>query len=348
MERRRTYTPGTPTSSRQTATSARRREDPEWTDAAANVSSASSYEDLGKTSSNQEGSDLDIELTSSAGDEGLDRLGEASAPLRTRSSNASGVASPRRRRRPKRDRMQSLRRTAMGSRSKDGIQSDPEGQPSSERGADDSFLDLLEATKTFMAMHPRYSSTPRSTSLSSQLDQLAAQSMPVRLGREESTPRGRTIDLPCEAGAVQERVAGTDYHSPAPASMSASTNFDLSSSDSPPSHGLTSSRGGDEASKDDDEADPLATTPQPIASDPRLSSDASRDLATPRETGEAEKPPSRPLHESWLDWLGRHMRRVTVGISLVGLGVVLAVGVGLFRPPTIRRKYVLHNGIKHS
>lgn len=347
MERRRTYTNATASASRlgsvKPATRALQRGDePDWTDASAHVSSASSFEDLGKQISTQEGSDLDMDFSSSTGEEG-EVSRNADLTSRTLLSKQAGPSpSPRRRRRPRRVRMSSLRRTAVSGRASiEGVQSDPEGRGPRERSADDSFLELLEATRTFMAMNPRYSSTPNSSTFTAgPIGQSSSTSMPARLPRHDTTPRGRTMELP-EEDDDQPDTNRADYQSPAPpTSMSASTNFDLSSSDSPPSHGLTSSRGGDDASKDEYEYDhdQQASPPQPIVSDPRLSSDASRELATPRDTGEPEKPLPRPPPETWFEWLNRQVRRVTVGIGLVGIGLVLAVGVGLFKTPTIRRK----------
>lgn len=343
MERRRTYTSTTTPSNRPSGVdaslrAAQRQEEPDWTDASANISSASSYEDLGKESSPQEGSDLDMDFLSSAGDE--EGLPTNQTSVRARTSKDAGTSSPRRRRRPKRDRTNSLRRTAVAGRTnQDGIQSDPERRSTKDRTADDSFLELLEATKTFMAMNPRYTSTPNSSAFGGgYLDSSAAQSMPARLPRSDRTPRSRTVELPEEA-TYNQQLRRSHEHSPAaPASMSASTNFDLSSSDSPPSHGLTSSRGGDDASKDEYDVDSQTPPPPPIVSDPRLSFDGSRDLATPKDSDDAEKPVARPLAETWLDWVNRQFRRVTVGIGLVGLGLVLAVGVGLFKTPIIRRR----------
>lgn len=308
-----------------------------WSDTA-NLSSASSFEDLGKQSNTQEGSDLDMEfLASSEEASSISPRQVDRHSARTQLNDGIAPLSPRRRRRNRLERTYTARSTASKSRKPDGVQSDPERLDSSHRQVDDSFLDLLEATRTFMAMNPRYSSTPDgSISVRN-----AATSQALL---EYSTPRSQSTDLPEETADRDRSATKRDREKspPLPASMSASTNFDLSSSDSPPSHGMTSSRGGEDDPRDEYEVDAYryVATPQPIARDPRLSSDASRESVSEGNKDESEKQDGGPKHHSWMDWLTQRVRGATVGIGIVGLGFIIAVGVGLFRSGT-RRRYVL-------
>jgi hypothetical protein len=350
MERRRTYTAKTPTASLQlrnqkgsttpVETSRPGASEPEWTDAGANVSSSSSFENLAMRHSPQEGSDLDMDFSSSSqsSDRAPSPVGSIANVKRSqRRTEVAGGTPPspkRQRRRPRRSRVHSLRRSAVNG-NRDGTQSDPERRTSVSRKADDSFIELLEAAKTFMAMNPRYGSAS-STGVSIPTRSSLASAAPV-IG--DGTPRGRSINLP--QAPEETHVPKAESHSPAPpASMSASTNFDLSSNDSPPSHGLTNSRFGDEdASKDSHDEVYRPAMPQPIVSDPRLSSESKREAELfPGKEEEGFSTPYRPVPETWLDWFRRQFGRFTVGISLVGIGLVLAVGIGIFKPPMIRRK----------
>lgn len=328
-----------------------RLSDADWTDASANISSTSSFEDLGgaRVSSSsrpalesQEGSDLDMDFLESGTSSGTGSPRHRTSVLQRPGHTYSHrrISPNRHPRRSRRSRVNSLRRSAFASTgTQDGSLSDPGTRRTSGSAADDSFLELLEAAKTFMAMNPRYGSSSSTTQ--TQRSSVArysgvsdAISWTAEVVMPEGTPRGRTIML--EQTMKEVSRPGSRGPSPIPpASMSTSATFDLSSSDSPPSHGLTSSRGGDEDTCRTGEEYNAITPPQPVSLDPRLSTEAKREQFSAEESDERPHMPSKP--ESWRDWIGRHLRRFTVGISVIGMGLVIAVGVGLLKPPLIRK-----------
>lgn len=67
--------------------------------------------------------------------------------------------------------------------------------------------------------------------------------------------------------------------------------------------------------------------------------DSSKELETsdPSHARPESVPPS-PSPSRWWDWLARQIRRITIGFGLIGVGLVVAVGVGVLKKPSIRRK----------
>lgn len=231
---------------------------------------------------------------------------------------------------------------ASGPRS--GIQSEPE-LSRDDLQADDTFLELLEAAKTFMSMSP--SAISSSSTAGSSL---------MIASKRPSVPQNYAVDSqrrkvePEAVEKIDERAI-TPTSPQVPTSMSTSTTFVLSSSDSPPSYGLASSREG----LDDDE-DGSGGLPSPTAQQESI---ARSSLTTTVRSQEDERrhsgydelaqekveekhsesaEPTGSGNGGWWDWLSRQYKRITFGIGLLGIGFVIAIGVGLIKKPSIRRR----------
>ena len=192
-----------------------------------------------------------------------------------------------------------------------GIQSEPEGNQANT--ADDAFLELLEVARTFVSMRPQHASSTLS----------------VTPRVIHTTGQKLTSPLPSRPPSP-----------PPPVSMSASTTFALSSSDSPPSNGLASSR---EIDQEDDLG--LQENEARILGDKQIQDVQGAGqvgVELPKEEFIRDNENDRPGEpaESWWDWLGRQFRRITISAGLLGIGFVIAIGIGVVQKPTIRRKWV--------
>ena len=132
-----------------------------------------------------------------------------------------------------------------------------------------------------------------------------------------------------ETSRVPSSSSSRNASPAAPASMSSSTNFVLSSSDSPPSRDLTSSREMVRSGSTTRSPSPL-----PLELEARLHLSREETITgVPR--GEPDKP------QGWWDWLlstiGPFGISVTV-VSIVGLGLAIASRSSFFRKPTIRMR----------
>ena len=198
-----------------------------------------------------------------------------------------------------------------------GIQSEPEGHDTAS--ADESFLELLEVARTFISMRPQYGSS--TVSAASRSDAVIA------------------------SPSAQHPSSSSRQSSPVPpASLSASTNFTLSASDSPPSRGLASSREmdpEDQVADDDNDGSPLPVARRRTDSQRPSDKNVTRTGYQEEESDTREPDRSGGSSETWWEWLAAQLRRISVGVGLIGMGLVVAIGVGVIKKPAIRRQYVL-------
>lgn len=152
---------------------------------------------------------------------------------------------------------------------------------------DADFLNLLQAARTFSSMRPSHEA----------------------------------------AGPPSSRNSSSRDASPAmPASMTSSTNFVLSSSDSPPSHDLASSREMIRSGSATRSPSPL-----PLEMEARLRLSREETI-----TGTPQGEPYKP--QSWWDWLWITVGPVGLGItavSLIGLGLAWAGRTSLVRKAAV-------------
>lgn len=193
----------------------------------------------------------------------------------------------------------SIRRQAglTASPSKSGFVSEPD---TSQARPDSDFLELLLAARTFASMR---------SSQGQSLDVLADQTKPT-----------------------QSSASSRDASPAGLASMSSSTNFVLSSSDSPPSRDLASSR---EMARSG--SNTRSPSPLPLEMEARLRLSREETITGMPYGGEPEKP------QSWWDWLVGAIGPVGIGITivgLVGLGFAVASRSSLFRKPMLRSTVV--------
>ncbi|KAL7009062.1 hypothetical protein EMMF5_001259 [Cystobasidiomycetes sp. EMM_F5] len=187
------------------------------------------------------------------------------------------------------------------------IQSEPESntshRSSSHLNLDDSFLELIDAAR-----------------LAEDSIGMSATVRPVATARDTDMRNDRSIAPFIEAPPSPQ----------APASMSASTAFALSSNDSPPSQGFMSSANSD--SSDEGESDTQAARPRqspPLSSAAEADSQPTEGSVDTSGTSESstnghDASTSPSIMSSWWHWLMRHVLKLTVGAGLIGIGYLFA------------------------
>ena len=323
-----------------------------------NLSSASSFEDLG----------FDMLESSEADGDGVPSRQQSVLPLRRRpraSAKKSGSRQSRRGSRADPRPADSTERlvasglmqrphSSLRAEEQHGVRSEPEGGVhTAATRADDAFLELLEAARTFISMRPS--------------------EVPVELQRA-ATADDTVSNTVSHIGARDGMPALSPRQSPhqdqeVPPSMSSSTNFALYSSDSPPSQGLLSSqelstnapspdlsspRGeshstaqvaeGERAQGASMQRDDTLTLQRPSTTSAQAQSlqesTASTELAASSSRGRKDDHEGGlgGGPESWWDWIGRHVRAISIGFGMLGFGLVVAIGVGVLKKPTLRRR----------
>ena len=333
-----------------------RDEEQPWVDLDLNLSSASSFEDLG----------FDLLESSEADGDGVPSRQQSVLPLRRRPRASAKKSGSRQSRRGSRadlgpagsttrlvasGLMQRPHSSLRADEQQHSVQSEPEGGVhTGATRADDAFLELLEAARTFISMRP--SEMPAELQGAATADDTISNSVPLT---------GASVGLPALSPHQDQEV---------PPSMSSSTNFALYSSDSPPSQGLLSSQElspdapSPDLSSPRDESHPtvqLADSkraqgasmqrddtltlqrPTPTSAQARSlqESMASTELAASSSRGHKDDHHEGGVGgspESWWDWIGRHIRAISIGAGMLGFGLVVAIGVGVLKKPTLRRR----------